>query len=346
MQFNANKTKDVVFSCKKVQPCDPLASLGNDKIERTSQHKHLGMQLDSELNFQSHINEAIGRARRGIGMIRYLSRYVSREVLGQVYKLYVRPHLDYGDIIYHKYDPEMCLSFTQRLEQTQYSAALAVTGAWRGTNRQRLYEEVGWENLYHRICYRRMCHFFKLVKSRSPGYLLGEIPLERQVSYNLRNARVYEVHPPRTNRFSNTYFYNILFEWNLLEEEIKNPISLFQFKSKLLKLRPQKKSTYNICDIEGVRYLTKLRLKFSLLNEDRFSHNFDSPTPFCTCGIDKEDYEHFFLHCSQFYLIRQNLFGQLSNIPGLILNLDDKSLRDLLLFGDSKCSVANNRKNP
>ena len=130
MQFNANKSEEVVFSCKKVKPCDPQALLDNDKIGRKSQHKHLGIQLDSELDFQSHISEAIGNARRGIGMIRYLSRYVSRNVLDQVYKLYVRPHLDYGDIIYHKYDPEMCLSFTQRLEQTQYYAALAVIGAW------------------------------------------------------------------------------------------------------------------------------------------------------------------------------------------------------------------------
>ena len=87
---------------------------------------------DSELNFQSHVKEAIGKARKGIGMIRYLSRYVSRDVLDQVYKLYVRPHLDHGDIIYHKYDSQMCLSFTQKLEQTQYSAALAVSGAWGG----------------------------------------------------------------------------------------------------------------------------------------------------------------------------------------------------------------------
>ena len=97
MQFNANKSKEVVCSCKKVKPCHPPASLGNDNIERKLQHKHLGIQLDSELNFQSHINEAIGTARRGIGMIRYLSRYVSWDVLGQVYKLYVRPHLAYGD---------------------------------------------------------------------------------------------------------------------------------------------------------------------------------------------------------------------------------------------------------
>ena len=40
----------------------------------------------------------------------------------------------------------MLQNFTIRLEQTQYSAALAVTGAWRGTNRQQLYKELGWEN--------------------------------------------------------------------------------------------------------------------------------------------------------------------------------------------------------
>ena len=57
------------------------------------------MQLDSELNFQSHIKEAIGKARRGIGMTRYLSRYVSGDVLDQVYKLYISPNLDYHHLL-------------------------------------------------------------------------------------------------------------------------------------------------------------------------------------------------------------------------------------------------------
>ena len=135
-------------------------------------------------------------------MIRYLSKYVSRDALDQIYKLYVRSHLDYGDIIYHRDDPHMQMNFTQRLEQTQYSAALAVTGAWRGTSRQRLYDELGWETLYHRRWYRRLCHFFKLVRSHSPEYLFSEIPLERQVMYSLRNPRVYNENIVQTVRFS------------------------------------------------------------------------------------------------------------------------------------------------
>ena len=88
--------------------------------------KHLRMILDSGLNFHSHVKEKIVSAREGIGVIRYLSKYVSRDVLDQMYKPYVRPQLDYGDIIYHKVDPELSLDFTKKLEATQYSAALAV----------------------------------------------------------------------------------------------------------------------------------------------------------------------------------------------------------------------------
>ena len=82
-------------------------------------------------------------------MIRYMAKYVSRNVRDQIYKLCVRPLLDYGDIIYiyHKHDPEFTHDMTKRLEKIQYSAAPSLSGAWRGTNIDRLYEELGWESL-------------------------------------------------------------------------------------------------------------------------------------------------------------------------------------------------------
>ena len=65
------------------------------------------MILDSCLNFNSHVREKINSARRGLGVIRYLSEYVLRDALDQMYKLYARPYLNYGDIIYHKHDPDL-----------------------------------------------------------------------------------------------------------------------------------------------------------------------------------------------------------------------------------------------
>ena len=84
------------------------------------------------------------------------NKYVSRDVLDQMYKLYVRPHLDSGDLIYHKDDPEASLSLTKRLESVQYTTALAVTGAWKGANKSKLLDEPGWGYLRDRRRYRRL----------------------------------------------------------------------------------------------------------------------------------------------------------------------------------------------
>ena len=83
------------------------------------EHKHIGMILNSELNVHSHAKGKVVSARKAIGVIRFMSESVTREVLDQMYKLYVRPHLDYGDIIYHKYDLLMVLDFTKKLKATQ-----------------------------------------------------------------------------------------------------------------------------------------------------------------------------------------------------------------------------------
>ena len=344
MHFNADKTEEVIFSTKRNTPLHDPLTLGTDEIERKTEHKHIGMVLDSKLSFQSHVREAILKARRGIGMIRYISKYVSRNVLDQVYKLYVRPHLDYGDIIYHRYDPDMRLSVTKRLEQTQYHAALAVTGAWRGTNGQKLYKELGWEDLYHRRWYRRLCHFYNLRKIGSPGYLFAEIPPEREQSYDLRHPRAYDQNVGRTTRFSHTYFQNVRYEWNQLDHDIKNSQSISEFKRKLLAIiRPPKNTVYDVFDIEGIKKLTKLRVNFSVLNEHRFRHNFDCSSPTCMCGRGIEDNKHFLLHCDQFDLMRRDLFRQL-NIPGLDINkLDSDALCTLLLFGTKDLNLVENR---
>ena len=145
------------------------------------------------------------KAQRGIALLKHLSKFESREVLDQTYKLYVRPHLDYGDIVYHTHDPEMHLGFTEQLEQVHYSYR-CVEGAWKGTNRQRLLDELGWETLYDRRRYRRLCHFFSLSKSKTPDYLFQEIPEQRVTEYDLRSIRNFQQDISKTKRYSDSFF--------------------------------------------------------------------------------------------------------------------------------------------
>ena len=61
-----------------------------------------------------------------------------------MYKAFVRPHLDYGDIIYDEAYNE---TFHQKLESIQYYACLALSGAIRGSSKEKLYHELGLESL-------------------------------------------------------------------------------------------------------------------------------------------------------------------------------------------------------
>ena len=296
----------------------PTVFFNGSEVAVKMEHKHLGMILDSKLNFQSHIREAIIKARRGIEIIHFLSKYVSWDVLDQIYKLYVRPHLDYGDIIYYKYDPEFKLDFTKKLESTQYSVALAVTRAWHETNTDRICEEHGWEILYYRKWYRRLCHFYKLQNDQRPHYLYSEIPQERNLHYNLHRPNVYEPNVTSTNRFSHTYSQNCIREWNLLDETIKNFPTISVFKQELVRLvRPSKKSYFGIHDIEGIRLLTRLRVHFSDLLEHKLRHKFQSSSPMCLCQTGIENNKHFFLHCPHHSNHRKDLLDCISNVVDL-----------------------------
>ena len=77
-------------------------------------------------------------------MIRKLQPVIPRAALLAIYRSFLRPHLDYGDVIY---DRALNESFQNKLESVQYDAALAIIGAIRGSSREKLYQELGLESL-------------------------------------------------------------------------------------------------------------------------------------------------------------------------------------------------------
>ena len=68
--------------------------------------------------------------------------------------MFIRPHLDYGDIIFHIphtyniFDSTITLHpLMEKIKNIQSQAVLAITGCWQGSSRNKLYDELGWESL-------------------------------------------------------------------------------------------------------------------------------------------------------------------------------------------------------
>ena len=81
------------------------------------------MFLDFKLNFQEHFENMLNKVNKTIGLLRKLQNTLPRPSLLTIYKSFIRPHLDYGDIIY---DQAYNASFQQKVESIQYNAELYV----------------------------------------------------------------------------------------------------------------------------------------------------------------------------------------------------------------------------
>ena len=131
------------------------------------------MYFDEKLNCNTRIKEKLRNVYKGICLIRNIFNKLPRQTLATIYKAIIRLHLDYCDIVYDKPDKEI---FINKIEKAQYDAALAVTGAIRGTSREKLYAELGIESLKFRRWFRKLACFYKIQSTELPKYLL-QFPL-------------------------------------------------------------------------------------------------------------------------------------------------------------------------
>ena len=153
----------------------------------------------------------------------------------QIFKTRVRSHLDCCDTIYHipvktretvDFDYTRSLHYLMNLlESTQYQAALAVSGAWKGTSREKIYNELGWESLELRRIFRRLTQFYKIMSGLTPEYLRTPIPSLHGHLFGYRFTNVLENIKYRTDRYKIASFQTVShcgMNWVLTLEE-SNP---------------------------------------------------------------------------------------------------------------------------
>ena len=76
-----------------------------------------------------------------------------RESLVTIFRSFIRPYLDYSDVIF---DEPSNTTFSNRTESTKYNAALSITGSIRGTSKERLYQELIFETMKEGRWFRRL----------------------------------------------------------------------------------------------------------------------------------------------------------------------------------------------
>ena len=93
-----------------------------------------------------------------------------------------------------------------------------------------------------------------------------------------------------------------------------------------------------------MKYLNRLRLNFSNLNEHKFHHNFrDTVKPLCCCNTETGTTSHYLLRCRLLSEQRTKLLENLENLDNTLLSRHGELLQ-ILLYGSHKFSSSVNNK--
>jgi hypothetical protein len=329
MVFNPDISKqaiEVVFSRKYNKGDHPPLVFNGVPVARKDATKHLGIILDEKLSFRKHILESIEKAKKGLSLMKFLSKYVSRKVLIMTYTMHVRPHLEYGDIIFHN-----CSEYLmEMLESIQYQAGLIATGCWQKTSRLKLYEELGWESLDSRRSSRRLFTYHKIISQTAPNYLSDYVLSEPAPD-------------GRSQRYKRTFFPDCFTNWSSLDPALRS-LDFLKFKKSIIKSsRPAKKEYFNVSDRYGLKLITRLRVEHSDLRAHRFQKNFNCPDPVCACGMEDETIEHYFLRCPRYAAHRSTLLNKLNGIFQFDVSTNLVNLSEILLYGQSGLCDSKNK---
>ena len=146
--------------------------------------------------------------------MRKLKFKLDRKSLEIIYTAFIRPILEYGDVI--------CDNFAQyeinKIEKIQLEAARIATGTTKLIYINTLYKETVWDTPEKRRKNHKLTLLFRMSPDVSCSYLSSLVPqsVDHVSSYNLPNSHNLRPIAPRTNLYYNSFLPSVIRDWNEL----------------------------------------------------------------------------------------------------------------------------------
>ena len=77
--------------------------MSNTTLEHVEKEKDIGVTIDSKLTFEHHMNEKINKTNSTMGLIGRTFTCLDEETFLLLYKVLVRPHLEYANALWSPY---------------------------------------------------------------------------------------------------------------------------------------------------------------------------------------------------------------------------------------------------
>ena len=231
MKFHPDKCNVLPITRNRKKDPNPDYVLHEQKLEQVNDTKYLGVTIQSNLEWDKHIDQVCLKANKMLGLLRRNIKIAPKATKKLGYKALVRPVLEYCCCVW---DPHLQKNIN-KLEKVQRRAARFVLNRHKKTDSvESMLRELNWDTLQERRRQARLKMFYKInnglatFRSRKMNQL-PERPGRRG------HNQMYERVECRTNYRNESFLPKTIRDWNNLPQATVQSPSLGAFSMRVSK---------------------------------------------------------------------------------------------------------------
>ena len=230
ISMNVDKTKLMLFGQpKKIKELPAFDVVYNGSPIRTvSTYKYLGVTMDSQLNFNMHVQRTIATVTDKLKQFRRMRFFLDTKAAVLVYKNMILPLLEYGDIFL----TGTTVDNRRKLQVLQNKGIRCALNRDRETSISDLHSEIQLSKLNKRRELHLLNYMFDLAQNDSNLKKLCNLGVKTRS----HNKKLLKIRKPVTEKFKKSTAYKGPKNWNELPEEFHHLDTRKQFSGKM-KLR-------------------------------------------------------------------------------------------------------------
>ena len=193
-----NKTKFMIFHKHNKVLRIPNIIFDNTPIQHVNSFNFLGLHLDSNMLWNTHINSIASKVTRSIGVINRIKHYVPLNIRKLLYESLILSHMNYGILLWGFRN--------QRITKLQKSAVRIITLNKYNAHTEHIFKSLNILKLDDIFKLNQLKFYHKMINSKLPHYFIKFHLIENRqvhrISNCLRTEKVYHSFSTKCIRFS------------------------------------------------------------------------------------------------------------------------------------------------
>ena len=200
---------------------------GNKILQCANSTSDLGIIIDNNLNFKSHINSKIKKANSMLGIIKRNFKHLDKFTFNLLYKSLVRSHLEYASSVWHPYRKGLI----NELEKVQKHATKLVQNIKKLSYTERL-QYLNLPTLKYRRFRGDMIETYKIINNKYDKSIVPDLEINKS---NLTRGHSCKLLVQRSKHDMRKYSFTVRVSsiWNNLSEKVISSKTINNFKNNL-----------------------------------------------------------------------------------------------------------------